>query len=265
MSKLTLLILLLSVMVSCSGPKSSDDLSEEPAGLEFSEEEDLFADDDFDQTLDEEISDDMNSKEVANVEGQAIEDVEEKEAMVAENDSAIKNDTDDLLDEMEDEKEDPKMVEKKENSNGFFGGLFGGDDKNSKVEIQEVGEARTYTVEKNDTLMLIAFKIYGDYGKWREILKANKKTLKGNYKRLKKGMTLTYYSDGDMFEWNPGGIPYPIKWGDTLGIISNKVYGTPKKWRGIWRHNKPMIKDPNKIYAGFTLYYLEDGREVASP
>jgi hypothetical protein len=26
-------------------------------GLEFSEEEDLFADDDFDQTLDEEISD----------------------------------------------------------------------------------------------------------------------------------------------------------------------------------------------------------------
>ena len=55
-----------------------------------------------------------------------------------------------------------------------------------------------------------------------------------------------------------------LRTGDTLGKISNNVYGTFSKWQSIWNNNRPLIKDPNKIYAGFTLYYLEDGRDVAS-
>ena len=35
-------------------------------------------------------------------------------------------------------------------------------------------------------------------------------------------------------------------------------------WKNIWNNNKPLIRDPNKIFAGFTLYYLENGRDVAS-
>ena len=27
------------------------------------------------------------------------------------------------------------------------------------------------------------------------------------------------------------------------------------KWKKLWENNKALIKDPNKIYAGFYLYY----------
>jgi hypothetical protein len=46
-----------------------------------------------------------------------------------------------------------------------------------------------------------------------------------------------------------------IKNGETLGTISNSVYQTPKKWKAIWENNKPLIRNPNVIFAGFTLYY----------
>lgn len=117
----------------------------------------------------------------------------------------------------------------------------------------------TYTVKNGDTLMLIAFKIYGDYRKWKDI---------ANYNGLSSGTpaagsTIKYSKDGSGFRWNPAGLPYLIKRGDTLASISNDKYGTTSKWRSIYENNQPMIRDPNLIFAGFTLYYLSS-RDVAS-
>jgi hypothetical protein len=50
-----------------------------------------------------------------------------------------------------------------------------------------------------------------------------------------------------------------VKHTDTLGTIANSVYGNKKKWKNIWANNKPLIKNPNVIYAGFTLYYTNGG------
>lgn len=125
------------------------------------------------------------------------------------------------------------------------------------------GSERTYTVQKNETLMMIAFKLYGDYAKWKELANYNSDALKGS-SIVREGMALKYMAPAEEFVWNPQGLPYLIRTGDTLGIISNSVYQTPKKWKSIWNNNRPLIKDPNKIFAGFTLYYLEDGRDVAS-
>lgn len=125
------------------------------------------------------------------------------------------------------------------------------------------GSERTYAVQKNETLMMIAFKLYGDYAKWKELANYNSESLKGSTV-VREGMNLKYMAPAEEFVWNPQGLPYLIRTGDTLGIISNSVYQTPKKWKSIWNNNRPLIKDPNKIFAGFTLYYLEDGRDVAS-
>lgn len=125
------------------------------------------------------------------------------------------------------------------------------------------GSERTYAVQKNETLMMIAFKLYGDYAKWKELANYNSESLKGSTV-VREGMNLKYMAPTEEFVWNPQGLPYLIRTGDTLGIISNSVYQTPKKWKSIWNNNRPLIKDPNKIFAGFTLYYLEDGRDVAS-
>ncbi|OFZ26787.1 MAG: hypothetical protein A2381_06505 [Bdellovibrionales bacterium RIFOXYB1_FULL_37_110] len=112
-----------------------------------------------------------------------------------------------------------------------------------------------YEVQAGDTLMLIAFKIYGDYLKWRSLAELNNDKLAGNY-NLEKGMQLKYESPASRFNWNPAGDPYLIARGDTLGKISTKLYNTPKHWQDIWENNKPMIKSPSLIFAGFTLYYL---------
>jgi nucleoid-associated protein YgaU len=41
--------------------------------------------------------------------------------------------------------------------------------------------------------------------------------------------------------------------GDTLSAIAKKVYGDANKYRTIFEANKPMLKDPDKIYPGQTL------------
>lgn len=131
--------------------------------------------------------------------------------------------------------------------------------------IQPIGGVQTYTVAKNETLMLIAFKIYGDYERWRDIAQMNADKLNGGT-QVTEGMTLSYNAPATEFVWNPVGNPYLIKSGDTLGTISQDVYATVQKWRLIWDNNKPLIKDPNKIFAGFTIYtpLLDEGRDVAT-
>lgn len=134
---------------------------------------------------------------------------------------------------------------------------------NEPVINYNQGELKQYVVQKNETLMLIAFKLYGNYEKWKELASQNRDTLKGTT-NVTPGMTLSYAAPAEEFVWNPQGLPYLIRTGDTLGGISQQVYVTSKKWKLIWDNNRPLIKDPNKIYAGFTIFYPESGREVAS-
>ena len=136
-------------------------------------------------------------------------------------------------------------------------------ENSTSVISSESGTQKQYTVQKNETLMMIAFKIYGDYRRWKEIANVNTGSLNGN-SMVKPGMVLNYIAPVQEFVWNPEGNPYLIKTGDTLGSISKEVYTTTSKWKLLWENNRPLIKDPNKIYAGFTIYYLESGREVAN-
>jgi nucleoid-associated protein YgaU len=135
--------------------------------------------------------------------------------------------------------------------------------ENTQMLTNVSGTLKQYTVKKNETLMMIAFKLFGDYGKWKSLASQNAAKLKGG-SVVRADMVLDYQAPAEEFVWNPQGNPYLIKTGDTLGHISKEVYATVKKWKLLWENNRPLVKDPNKIYAGFTIYYLEGGREVAS-
>ena len=125
------------------------------------------------------------------------------------------------------------------------------------------GQTATYTVKENETLMMIAFNIYGDYAKWREIASMNQDKLQGSTK-LQAGMQLSYDAPAQPFTFSPSGNPYLIMQGDTLGVISQKTYGRHRFWKDIWDNNRPLIKDPNIIFAGFTIYTpVIEGRDVA--
>jgi nucleoid-associated protein YgaU len=46
------------------------------------------------------------------------------------------------------------------------------------------------------------------------------------------------------------GKTYTIAKGDTLSKIARDEYGDPKLWRELFKHNKDVIKDPDKIFPG---------------
>ena len=111
----------------------------------------------------------------------------------------------------------------------------------------------SYTIRKGDTLMKIAYKVYGDIFRWKEILEANRDSI-SDVKKLRAGATLKV--EGDAQEQSFEGYErYAIKSGDTLGTIAHDIYGTKKRWKKLWKMNDKLIKDPNRIYAGFYLRY----------
>ena len=119
-----------------------------------------------------------------------------------------------------------------------------------------------YQVKSGETLMLIAFNLYGDYTKWRYLMELNP-GLRSNGRGLMAGQTVKYNPPVKKFVWNPDGLPHLILSGETLGSISMDKYNTTSKWRHLYENNQPMIKDPNLIFAGFTLYYVP-ARDMAS-
>lgn len=124
----------------------------------------------------------------------------------------------------------------------------------------KLGAEEKYHVQKGDTLMMVAFKIYGDYRKWKDLKEWNKSKL---VSKIGPGVVLKYYVPEQAFGWQPSGLPYLVKTGDNLGMISMEKYGTSKKWKNIYENNRPLIRDPNLIFAGFTIYYVPV-RDVAS-
>ena len=51
----------------------------------------------------------------------------------------------------------------------------------------------------------------------------------------------------------PEGTYYEVKSGDSLSKIAKTAYGDAMKYPVIFEANKPMLKDPNKIYPGQIL------------
>jgi nucleoid-associated protein YgaU len=128
----------------------------------------------------------------------------------------------------------------------------------SSVSTGVSGEFVQYKVRRGDTLMKIAFEKFGDLHRWKDILNTNQGVLAGN-PELRAGMVLNIEGAIVVAIEHQGEI-YLIKKGDTLGLISKDVYGTPKKWKRLWENNRTLIKNPNHIYAGFNLYYIPDAK-----
>lgn len=51
----------------------------------------------------------------------------------------------------------------------------------------------------------------------------------------------------------PEAVIYVVKKGDTLSAIAKKQYGKASQYMKIFEANRPMLKDPDKIYPGQSL------------
>ena len=180
-----------------------------------------------------------SSKKKGSVEGVQQGDAQEKMA----NDFVVDSDEQDLF--LDDKKTDEQEqnVDIVENTPSVNAPAIDGE-----------CETASYQVKEGEILMQIAFKLYGDYRKWKELAAMNQGV---NVTSLAAGQNITYCT-GNELSWKPQGNPHVIRTGETLGIISNDKYGTINRWKDLWENNKPMIHDPNIIFAGFTLYWIPD-------
>ncbi len=119
------------------------------------------------------------------------------------------------------------------------------------------GSADMITVQSGDTLMKIAFEVYGNVYQWKALYKLNKHHI-SDPNHIQAGSQLKIHRPSSPPSIESHGEKYLIKAGDTLGIISNQLYATPSRWKEIWENNKKLIPNPDQIFSGFYLYYLPD-------
>lgn len=115
------------------------------------------------------------------------------------------------------------------------------------------GKTISYIVRLGDTLMKIAFEKHGNYLRWKEIYSINRHKME-NPRKMHVGTELTIKNVKYVYI-KKDGQPYLIRKNDTLKSISKKLYGTEEHWQLIAKNNPQLIRNPQKIYTGFTLYY----------
>lgn len=125
------------------------------------------------------------------------------------------------------------------------------------------GKTINYKVKLGDTLMEIAFEKHANYLRWKEIYQHNRNKMESP-KKMQVGTVLTIKNVKYVYIKRDG-RPYLIRRNDTLRSISQKLYGSPDRWKEIWRNNPQLIRNPKKIYAGFKLYYNPSDSSEAVP
>lgn len=133
----------------------------------------------------------------------------------------------------------------------------------SKQTNKKSSKNEFYKVKNGDTLMKISFEKYGNIFRWRDIYNKNRDKI-SNYNRLTTG-TVLLIEGVEYVVLVKSGKPYLIRRSDTLRKISKHLYGTEQGWKALWDHNRDLIIDPNKIYAGLTLYYTDKPQTAPAP
>lgn len=72
--------------------------------------------------------------------------------------------------------------------------------------------------------------------------------------------TLEASSQAKAIALNPaGGLTYEVISGDSLSLISQKVYGKASRWKEIFAANRDQLKDENSLKLGMKLYVPKAG------
>ncbi|GMU82938.1 MAG: hypothetical protein AMXMBFR47_28090 [Planctomycetota bacterium] len=147
------------------------------------------------------------------------------------------------------------------------------------VVSPSAGKPISHKIEKNDTLVSLAEKYYGDRDQWRRIEKANKSL---NAKKLYVGRTIVIPpkedapasasrtepappaapASGGTGATTPAGTrtgraetrgTYTVGENDTLVKIARSQLGDGERWREIYELNRDKLSNPNRVIKGMVL------------
>lgn len=114
--------------------------------------------------------------------------------------------------------------------------------------------SQQYTVEPNDSLSKIAEKIYGDIESWPILAKANN-IANPNIIHVGTVLEIPSLQMAEEMKMQMSQTSYEVNSGDTLFIISEKMYGSGYKWKTIAQaNNVGHLPNGNPlIFSGSTL------------
>lgn len=124
-----------------------------------------------------------------------------------------------------------------------------------------------YTVRSGDTLSAIALEFYGDGNLWPVLYSANRSLIGSNpdlifpQQRLAvPGRTQTTKPTGSTKPVPKpaavkatGKLSYVVAKGDSLRGLALRVYGNESRWQEIYRANRSLIPDADRLQIGITL------------
>jgi nucleoid-associated protein YgaU len=135
---------------------------------------------------------------------------------------------------------------------------------------------RKHTIAEGETFSKLAIKYYNDKNKWTVIGQANPGV---DPTRLKIGQVIRVPAleqhaserrdNVERLEAAKAEQPKPTaeapaatrkittEEGDTLGEISDRVYGTSRRWNDIYEANKGLLKSPDRVPVGVVLVIPE--------
>lgn len=137
---------------------------------------------------------------------------------------------------------------------GFIAGAAG---MPAAPGLPEMGSKMVYVVKSGDTLGKISAQIYGVVGRWRELAEFSGIS---DPSRIYPGDVVYYQLSSESLAFatnyeNRSRQEIAAEDGDTLKSIAQRVYGSSRNWKIIWRQND-HISDPNNIEAGKPIYYI---------
>jgi phage tail protein X len=116
-------------------------------------------------------------------------------------------------------------------------------------ELAESDEWKFYETNEQDTLRLIAFRVYASKSKWKQLVIHNKIRGRVNpYRKVGAGKRLVYI--GPKIEGH-----FKIRKRDSLSRVALWKYGDTGRWKEIYDMNREKIQDPNLIYPGDFLVF----------
>ena len=133
-------------------------------------------------------------------------------------------------------------------------GQIGTGENTAETVSQEEASSKTYKVVSGDSLSLIANKVYGSYDYWPVLARVNNIT-NPNIITPNQELKLPEKSQAETMKTEMSATTYKVEAGDTLFIVSQKMYGDGSKWVLIDRvnHVGRLANGNPLIFAGNAL------------
>jgi nucleoid-associated protein YgaU len=112
--------------------------------------------------------------------------------------------------------------------------------------------AHVHVVAPGDDLWSLAERYYGSGAAWRTIASANPDRLSGGPDRLLPGWRLVIPGGDASGEDGPGDF-VTVRRGDTLAHLAAENLGSAERWRELYRVNRALISDPDRLLVGLRL------------